>query len=343
MKLSARDATAYFRKPDPKAAGALIYGGDAMRVAMRRQEVVKALVGPNGEEEMRLTRIAGADLRKDPAQLGDAIKAQGFFPGPRVAFVEDATDGTAEIVAAALSDWAKGDAQVIVTAGQLAARSKLRKVFESHRSTYAIGIYDDPPSRDEVDGALADAGLTDVDGDAKNLILALSRDLPPGDFRQTIEKLGLYMSGVDASVTVADVESCAPLSNEAALDDVLNVVTDHKPNEIGPVLGRLYAQGTQPVALCIAAMRHFRQLHAVASDPGGPAAGIGRLRPPVFGTRRDRMVRQAGTWGRINLEDALNAIIETDLLLRSANTAPERALVERMFIRLAMMGRRRSG
>jgi len=60
------------------------YGGDAMRVALKRQDVIKALVGPNGEEEMRLTRMTGAELRKDPALLGDAIKAQGFFPGPRV-------------------------------------------------------------------------------------------------------------------------------------------------------------------------------------------------------------------------------------------------------------------
>jgi len=82
MKLSARDASAYFRKPDPNGAGILIYGGDTMRVALKRQEVIKALVGPNGEEEMRLTRMTGAELRKDPALLGDAIKAQGFFPAP---------------------------------------------------------------------------------------------------------------------------------------------------------------------------------------------------------------------------------------------------------------------
>ncbi|WP_281980898.1 DNA polymerase III subunit delta [Thalassorhabdomicrobium marinisediminis] len=341
MKLSVRDAAAYFRKPDPKGAGVLIYGGDAMRVALRRQDVIKALVGPNGEDEMRLTRIAGADLRKDPAILGDAIKAQGFFPGPRVAFVEDATEAVAKAIIPALADWAEGDAQVVVTAGQLNARSALRKLFEAHPSAYAIGIYDDPPSRDEIEGSLRDAGLTDIDPEAMNLITAYSREMAPGDLRQTIEKLGLYMLGADAAVSVADVEACAPQSNEAALDDVLNVVADLKANEIGAILSRLYAQGTQPVALCIAAMRHFRQLHTVASDPGGPAAGIGRVKPPVFGPRRDRMVRQASNWGRINLEEALATITETDLMLRSANTAPERALVERMFIRLAMLGRRR--
>lgn len=342
MKLSARDASAYFRKPDPKGAGILIYGNDAMRVALKRQDVIKALVGPNGEEEMRLTRMSGADLRKDPAILGDAIKAQGFFPGHRIAFVEEATDTVAKAIAPALADWAEGDAQIVVTAGQLNARSALRKLFEAHGSAYAAGVYDDPPTRDDIETSLRDAGVRNVNGDAMNLILAYSREMAPGDLRQTIEKLGLYKMDDDGEVTTDDVEACAPMSNEAGLDDVLNVVAELKANEIGPILSRLYAQGTQPVALCIGAMRHFRQLHAAASDPEGPAAGIGRLRPPVFGPRRDRMVRQASTWGRINLEDALGAITETDLTLRSANTAPERALVERMFIRLAMLGRRRA-
>ena len=341
MKLSARDANAYFRKPDPKGAGILIFGGDAMRVALKRQEVIKALVGAQGEEEMRLTRMSGADLRKDPAKLIDAIKAQGFFPGPRVAFVEDATDGIAKLVTPALADWAEGDAQIVITAGQLNARSALRKLFEGHPSAYAAGVYDDPPSRDEIETSLRAAGLTAIGNDAMNLIVSLSREMAPGDLRQTVEKLGLYKIGDDSEVTVADVEACAPLSNEADLDDILNVVADLKAAEIGPILSRLYAQGTQPVALCIGAMRHFRQLHTVASDPGGAAAGIGRLRPPVFGPRRDRMVRQASNWGRINLESALATITEADLTLRSANTAPERALVERMFIRLAMLGRRR--
>ena len=84
MKLSPRDALSYFKKPDPSRTGILIYGADAMRVATRRKEVIDALVGPQGEEEMRLTRMSGAELRKDSAMLLDAIKAQGFFPGPRV-------------------------------------------------------------------------------------------------------------------------------------------------------------------------------------------------------------------------------------------------------------------
>lgn len=342
MKLSSRDAAAYFKAPDPRGAGILIYGGDMMRVALKRQDVIKALVGETGEDEMRLTRIAAADLRKDPALLGDAIKAQGFFPGPRVAFVENATDAAAKAITAALQDWVEGDAQIIVTSGQLNARSALRKLFEAHPSAYAVGLYDDPPGRDEIEGLIHKAGLKAVSRDAMDLLLSLSKVLSPGDLRQTIEKLGLYMGSGDEQVSVNDVEACAPVSNEAGLDDLLTVVADHMPGQIGPLLTRLYAQGHQPVALCIAAMRYFRQLHMVAADPGGVAAGVGRLRPPVFGSRRDKIVRQASGWGCANLETALALIMDTDLTLRSSAAPPDRALVERMFIRLSMMARSRA-
>ena len=186
MKLGAREASGYFRKPDPSKAGLLIYGTDGMRVALRRKEVVDALVGPQGEAEMRFTRIAAADLRKDGALLNDAIKSQGFFPGQRAVLVEDAADGLADTIRIALSDWRDGDAQVIVTAGSLTAKSSLRKYFEAHPNAFAIGIYDDPPARDEIEASLVAAGLKAIGRDAMDAIVALSRTLDPGDFRQTI-------------------------------------------------------------------------------------------------------------------------------------------------------------
>lgn len=338
MKLSGRDAPGYFARPDPRRTGLLIYGADAMRVALRRQEVIAALVGPQGEEEMRLTRMSGAELRKDSAMLLDAIKAQGFFPGPRVVFVEDATDALAPVVTAALSEWRDGDAQVIVTAGQLKPASKLRKLFEGHNNAYAVGIYDEPPGRAEIEATLAKAGLRDINPDAMRDLTALAQELDPGDFRQTMDKLALYKHGDAAPLSPDDIAACAPTSVEAAVDDILHIVAEARSGEIGPVMKRLRAQGVQPVSLCINATRHFRTLYAVASDPGGPAQGIGRVRPPVFGPRRDRVLRQAQKWSVTRLEQALTLLTDTDLQLRSAGQhAPAMALVERALIRLAML------
>ncbi len=342
MKLSTRDAPAYFRKPDPETKGLLIFGADAVRVAAARKDVCAALLGANAEEEMRLTRLAAADLRKDPAALLDAVKAVGFFPGLRAVVVEDATDGMADTLGVALEDWQSGDAQIIVTAGSLTAKSKLRKVFEGDPRSYAAGLYDAPPDRGEIEALLAQAGLADrLSGDGMAALMELSRAVDPGDFRQSIEKLGLYMMSDQGPAGPDEVAACAPASAEADLDDVLNVVAGAESGKIGPLLRRLYAQGVQPVGICIGATRHFRRLHTAASDPGGAAQGAARLRPPVFGPRRDALVRQASQWGHFRLEQALTLLYETDLSLRSRNPPPAKALVERTLIRLSMMGRSR--
>ncbi|MGY6706652.1 DNA polymerase III subunit delta [Roseinatronobacter sp.] len=340
MKLNPRDLARLIAKPDPALAGVLIFGQDAMRVAMKRQELVAAIVGPQGESEMRLERMQGAELRRDGAQLLDAVKAQGFFPGARVVFVEDATDLATDAIASALTEWRAGDAQIIVTAGGLKASSKLRKLFEGARTAGAAAIYDDPPSREEIEAALKSAGLQQVGADAMRDLEALARALDPGDFRQTIEKIALYKFGDSTALTPADIAEVAPTSTEAAVDDVLNAVAEGQADHIGPLLVRLQAQGVAPVSLAIMTLRHFRTLHAVCSDPGGPSAGIQRMRPPVFGPRRDRILGQASKWGLARLERALGDIIDADLTLRSSSNAPSMAVMERTLIRLAMLVRR---
>ncbi len=342
MKLSSREADSYFAKPDPNRSGLLIYGSDAMRVALKRQQVIAALLGPGAEEEMRLTRMAGAELRKDAAMLLDAVKAVGFFPGVRAVFVEEANESNAPAIQTALEEWQPDDARIIVTAGALKATSKLRKLFDNHKNSFAVGIYDDPPSRAEIERTLAAAGVQSVPSDSMSMLSELAANLGPGDFAQTVEKLSLYKFGDQTALSVEDIDACAPQSTEAALDDVLNVVAESRDGEIGPLIRRLQSQGTNAVSLCIGATRHFRTLYAAASDPGGPSAGVGRLRPPVFGKRRDQIVRQAQTWGPAKLESALTVLTDTDLKLRSAaQTAPAMAVVERALIRLAMLGRSR--
>ena len=127
MKLVGDKANNYFTNPDYSHTAILIYGSDTMRVALRRQEFLEALLGDNAEEEMRLTRISGSDLRNDPALLLDGLKANGFFPGPRAVFVEGATDTNSIVIDTAMQDWQTGDAVLVLTANQLNARSKLTK------------------------------------------------------------------------------------------------------------------------------------------------------------------------------------------------------------------------
>ena len=337
MKLGGAQAKTYFKSPDLSHAGALIYGADAMRVDFRRQEMMQAIAGDTAEEEMRLTRISGADLRKEPAQLVDAMKAVGFFPGQRLVVIEDATDGLAGTVETALADWQAGDAYLLFTGGSLNARSKLRKAFEGAGNAVAIGIYNDPPQPAEVMEAAAKAGLTQFDKDASEALIALGQALDMGDFSQLLDKLALYKGKDSAPITLDEIDAMAPASIEAGLDDMLYILADGKSGEVGPYLKRLFGQGMNPTTLVIAASRYFRQLHMASIGAGDVDGALSRLRPPVFGPRKTRMAGQIRRWGTPRLERAIEELFDIDLTLRSSPKAPLHALVERSFIRISMM------
>ena len=341
MILRGAEIARYLARPDPSRPALLIHGQDAMRVAMKRAEAVKALLGEKAEEEMRLTRLPGAGLRKDPAQLLDAVKEVGFFPGQRVVLVEEAPDTAADAIRAALAEWKPGDAPMVVTAGALGKSSALRKLFETHPTAITAPIYDDPPEEEEVARWLAEAGLRQVPPAAMKEMMVLARALDPGDLRQTIEKIGLYKHGDPEPLTAEDIALMAPATIEADLDELIHIVAERREGEFGPMMRRIEAQGINPVTLCIAALRHFRALHLAAADPAGPGVALSRMRPPLFGPRRDRMARQAQSWGMGPLEEAVRSLLDTDLTLRSSTRAPQMALVERTLIRLAMTRGRR--
>ncbi len=331
MILKGIEASRYFASPDPSRAGLLIFGADGMRVALRRQEVVAALIGPQGPAEMRLTRLGASDLRKDAAALIDAARAIGFFPGPRVVLVEDATDTLAEVIATALKDWRPGDAQLVVTAGGLTGKSALKTLFEKHVAAVSIGLYDEPPSAEEIQAALRKAGLAHIDRDADAELASLARTLEPGDFRQMLEKIALYKLGDATPLSVAEIRALAPMTIEAEVSDLVAAVADRRAGAVGSLVRRLEGQGVQPVAICIGALRHFRSLHAVAVDPGG---GGQRFRGNF--RQQEAQQRQVRLWRVGALESAITDLVEADLTLRSSSRAPGMAVIERALMRLAM-------
>lgn len=338
MKADARSAARFLETPDPARPAVLLYGPDAMRIALKRQALVAQLVGPEGEAEMRLTRMPAADLRSDAASLGDAMRAQGFFPGQRVVLLEDATDSAAKAIGQALEDWAPGDAMLIITAGQLGTGAKgLRKLIESHPTAMAIAIYADPPRPEEIDAQLAAAKLGDFSNDARSDIHALGRALDPGDFAQLIEKIYLYTRSNTGPIQPADVAAVAPASIEADLDDAVNLLAQGAAGGIAPQLQRLVAQGTTPVSLILAAQRYFRLLHAAATARGGPESALNSARPALFGPRRARFLDHLRGWRADRLEAALQTLTDTDLALRSSRPVPAQAMVERAFVRIAML------
>ena len=338
MKLTSRDVLSFFKSPPKGITGVLIYGNDPMRVSDKRQQLLQSLLGSNADEEMRLARISREILKKEPEQAIDLCKAQGFFPGERALLIEEANETITDIIIKAVEAWKDGDATIIITAGSLKPSSSLRKFFEQKKNTYSVPIYDNPMTKFEVEKIIAESGLQNVTQDSFAQLLTVASELQPGDFKQTVDKLALYKLSDEKPVTYQDIINCTPISNEADIDEVLSVILAGNEFKVSQILGRLSSQGTLPVTLIIAATRHFKALFSIISNPGGVNAGATALRPPIYGPRKESLTNQAQKWGPVKIKTAIKILTATDLQLRSSNQqVPQMALVERLFIRIAML------
>lgn len=339
MKLAGREAIRFSRKPDTGLCGALIHGADAGQVAGARQDLVAALMGPE-TDDLRLTRLDAAEARRDAALIGDALRARGFFPGRRIVVIEGGTDGLAKPLAAALEGVTADDAFLVVTADALPARSGLRKLFEGDRRLAGLGFFADQPGPADIEQALGDAGVGGgIEAEALDLLHATASGMDLGSFRQLIGVIALFVGGRAEPLKLAEVQALVPAGLEAEIDELVEAVASGAPARIGPLMRRLEASGTTPVSVLIMLQRHFRQL-LTAMTNGGGEAGLGSLRPPVWGARRAAMARQMQRWGQDRLEQANRILFETDGKLRSSQQAPDMAVLERCALRLAIMGRR---
>ena len=338
MKLTSRDVVSFFNSPPKGITGVLIYGNDPMRVSDKRHQFIKSLLGSNAAEEMRLARISRENLKKEPEQAIDLCKAQGFFPGERALLIEEGNETITEIIIKAVEAWRDGDATIVVTAGSLKPSSSLRKFFEQKKNTYSVPIYDNPMTKFEVEEIITESGLQNVTQEGLSHLVTVASELQPGDFRQSVNKLALYKLNDQQPVTYQDIINCTPNSNEADIDEVLNVILAGNEFKVSQILGRLSSQGTLPVTLIIAATRHFKALFSIISNPGGVNAGATALRPPVYGPRKEALTNQAQKWGPVKIKTVIKILTATDLQLRSSNQqAPKMVLVERLFIRIAML------
>mgnify|MGYP003691160583 CR=1 FL=1 len=58
-----------------------------------------------------------------------------------------------------------------------------------------------------------------------------------------MEKLSLYKYKDDTVITSTDIQSCAPVTIDAALDEAINIIADARSDEVGPMLNRLLVRG----------------------------------------------------------------------------------------------------
>lgn len=343
MKLRAADLRRALARPRTVQRGLLIYGEDAAEVADLRNAAVAALGGPEAEADMRIAWLAAQDARSDPEAVRSALLQRGFFPGPQVVVVGDATDGLAEPLAAAALAAPAGEAFLIATAGILPVRSALRRRFEGDANLAAVACYAEPADAGEIVARLRELGQPRVEPAAAEALARLSGEMDRLSLQQLLLKLAVYMGSGADPVTPEDVSACAPPGVDADLDGLGLALLARRPDAVMQTLTRLLAGGTGEVALAIALGRFLRQVFearlAMEAERLSADAALGRVQPPLRLPTRRSAAAHLASWSRAEIERALSAIHGLDAALRSEARPPAEALIERTVLRLALGGR----
>jgi len=340
MKIDARRADGFIAKPDPAMRAVLLYGPDVGLVRERMVNLCRTVAGST-DDPFRTAEFPADSLRGDPAKLNDEAAAMSLMGGRRVVRFRDASD----TVAGVFADWLQnpvGDSLIIVTAGELTPRAKLRQIFEDADQAAAIACY-----TDEADvlarlarEAMKNAGLS-INGEALDWLtdhLGGDRELS----RRELEKLVTYMGeGGARTVTVEDVVACIGDTAAFDVDDLIFAMADGDQSTVQRTFFRLTAEGTSPIAIITAAARHLVRLHETRgrmADGRNMEQAVAGLRPPVFFKFKSRFQAQANVWNETLLARGLDLLTDAEVSAKSTDM-PVEAVAERALIQVAQAAR----
>ena len=317
MKLAAGRIDGFLARPDPAIRAALIYGPDAGMVREFAERLATAVAG-SPRDPFLVAQLAAAEVVKSSSRLWDEAAALPMLGGRRVIRVRDAGDGVAAALRVVL-DESPADALIVLEAGDLPARSTLRKLCEGSAQAAAIPCYlaDAKGIAALAREMLGAAGLG-LAADAERYLgerLTADRQLA----RRELEKL-IAFAGDEKTIDLDAATSCIGDGAEQSLDDLVFAMADGDLPGTDAALTRLAAAGTSFVGVLRAVQRHLIRLHqaAVAMEAGASLEeSMARLRPPVFFKQQANFRRQLKRWRRPALERALARLLDAEMAGKS--------------------------
>ena len=340
MIVKSHEADRYVASPPKGLILALVYGPDAGLVQERAEKLLKTVV-PDLTDPFNVADLNEATLLADPARLADEAAAISMMGGRRVVRVRGAGNDLADLLES-FADDPKGDALVVIEAGDLAKSSALRKIFDDHKTAAAIQCYPDSVRDlgDVVRDALRAEGLSIAPDALEDAVSRLGSDR--GVTRREIEKLLLYMHG-KKQVTLEDVRAVMGDEVEARSESACDAAAGGDLAKLDRELERLWVSDVAPGQVLRSAMGHFQRLvQARESANRGESIDtvMKRLRPPIHFSRATAFKNQAQRWNTDKLGEALDMLLDAESLTRTTGV-PAEAVTGRVLMNIAAMAKGR--
>ncbi len=269
----------------------LLHGDDSGLIREYASDLVRRVAG-SLDDPFRVATLT----RETHDRFEEEATALSLDGGQRVVWIREGTDALAGPVSGVLDG--AGSALIVVEAGPLPARGKLRKLAEERKDSASVGCYPEEGRALEASVrrmfAERQVGIT---AEALGwLVSQLGADR--AGVRNEIEKLALY-AGPDHELDLDDVRVCIGDSGSASIDDSVFLAMEGDRTGTDLALERALSEGANPVAVARVLLGHISRLRRVkaAVEQGVSRADAMRsLRPPVFFKKQQSFERALQLW-----------------------------------------------
>jgi len=295
----------------------LVHGSDEGLAHERVKTIVRRALGGD-LDPLRLVRLEGDAVARDPGRLADEAYAVAMFGGARAIWIDAQTRDLAPALEPLFANPPRG-CVIVVKAGQLRRGAALRSAFEARPLAAAIECYpDEARSLGLLLEAEAKAAGLAIAPDARGALLALL-----GADRQTtrteLQKLMLYARG-RGRIEVEDIEAIVSDAAPSVLDELINLTLLGDLTAVAAAAVRYFSEGGGGDALLVRLVSRLTLLHRlrVEMDQGKPfdaACQALSLRLPP--SARRALAHQADRWTSESVVRRLPALRATSAQVRA--------------------------
>nr|WP_298932040.1 DNA polymerase III subunit delta [uncultured Erythrobacter sp.] len=304
-------------------------GPDEAGASAAAAKIIEAL--PDAGERVD---IAGSDIKRDPAMLGDEARSESLFGDKRHILVRASGEEAHDALKALIETSEAGAgvaAPVFVVATSATDKSRTAKLLEKRPDALVAMFY--PPDLMTVAASvrgMADSAGLRLGGDlAERIARAAGLDVRLA--QSEVTKLALYCDADPQSPKSASVEDYGEIgaaTEEDGFQPVVNAVMGGELNRLSDEVRRMRELGLNPVGLLLALERRAAQLAQITAKlgPRGSFDNLGKGEKAQLGIfwKEERDIRhQLSRWHRKKLDRLIPRLVNLHRSLLSNSQAAE--------------------
>ncbi len=308
MKATQKDFASTARRAVDQCGIFFFCGPDEAGASAAAQSLTQLLADAGERIE-----LSGADIKKDPALLGDEARSGSLFGDKRYIYVRASGDEAHDAIKTLIETGEAGAgeaAPVLIVATSATDKSRTAKLLEKRKDALVAMFW--PPDLTSVTGSvrqMADAAGLRLSGDLGERI-ARAAGLDVRLAQSEITKLATYCDASPQSpvaLTAEDLDAVGAATEEDGFMPLVNAVLKGDCGKLDIELKRMREHGMNAVGVLLAVERRAAQLAQITAQlgPRGSLDGMDRGAKARLGIfwRDERDIRdQLQSWHRRKLE-----------------------------------------